>query len=75
MSSESSGFWDEIVPRVDAEMCRHCADCPPVAACLARSFNRADPEGVPAIDDRLCFGCYSCAGACPHKAVILPRTR
>ena len=75
MSKEASGFWDDIVPRVDADRCRRCADCPAVAACLAQGFRRDDQDSVPTVDEKLCFGCYSCAGACPHGAIILPRFR
>jgi len=70
-----TGFWDDVVPRVDTELCRRCADCQAVAACLAQGFRRDNPNAVPVVDENRCFGCYSCAGACPHKAVILPRFR
>jgi len=69
------GFWDDIMPRVDPALCRRCDDCPPVAACSSSSIRRDGPNSVPMIDDRVCFGCYSCAGACPYKAIILPRAR
>lgn len=69
---EQSGFWADIVPRVDPERCRRCAECPAVAACLAQAFRREDPDNVPAVDESFCFGCYSCAGACPHGAINLP---
>ncbi len=69
------GFWDDIVPRVDAELCRGCADCAAVVACLAQSIRRQEANSVPVVDESLCFGCYSCASACPHKAVIMPRFR
>jgi TPP-dependent indolepyruvate ferredoxin oxidoreductase alpha subunit len=70
---KAGGFWDDVVPQVDTERCRRCADCAPVAACLAQGFRREDPGSVPAVDANLCFGCYSCAGSCPHGAIILPR--
>jgi Fe-S-cluster-containing dehydrogenase component len=66
-------FWDDIAPQVDPYLCRRCADCAPVAVCLAKGVRRDDPEGVPYVDTSICFGCYSCAGACPHGAIILPR--
>ncbi len=69
---EQSGFWADIVPRVDPERCRRCADCPAVVACLAKAVRRGDPNDVPAVDQGICFGCYSCAGACPHGAILLP---
>jgi len=69
------GFWSDIVPSVDAGLCRHCADCMAVAACLAQGFRRDNPETLPVVDENRCFGCYSCAAACPHKAVNLPRFR
>lgn len=75
MGQESNGFWDDIVPRVDAEKCRRCADCPAIVACLAQGFRRDDQDSLPYADEDLCFGCYSCVGACPHKAIILPRIR
>ena len=66
-------FWGDIVPRVDRDLCRRCTDCAPVAVCLAQGVRRDDPEGVPYVDANTCFGCYSCVGACPHGAIILPR--
>ena len=75
MNPPTSSLWDDIVPRVDAEKCKRCVDCPPLAACLSASIRRDGPESLPAIADRVCFGCYSCAGACPHKAITLPRAR
>jgi Fe-S-cluster-containing hydrogenase component 2 len=73
VGEESSGFWDDIVPRVDSELCRRCPDCPPVASCLAQAIHRDGPDRVPVIDEGFCFGCYSCAASCPHGAIILPR--
>ena len=73
MTQEVRGFWDDIVPRVDAERCRRCADCPPMVSCPAQAFRRNGPESVPVTDEDFCFGCHSCAGACPHGAIILPR--
>ena len=46
-----------------------------MAACLAGAFRRPDPEGLPAPDESLCFGCYSCISACPYGAIILPQNR
>jgi NAD-dependent dihydropyrimidine dehydrogenase PreA subunit len=65
--------WNDVVPRVDPERCRHCADCAPIAACLAGGFRRDDPSDLPFADPDLCFGCYSCVGACSHKAILMPR--
>jgi Fe-S-cluster-containing hydrogenase component 2 len=73
MGQEASGFWLDIVPRVDPERCRHCADCAAAAACLVGGFRRDDPENLPFVREEICFGCYSCAGACPNRAIILPR--
>jgi carbon-monoxide dehydrogenase iron sulfur subunit len=70
---EPSGFWDDVVPRVDPSLCRRCADCPPMAACSAQAIRRASPDSVPVADEDFCFGCYSCASACPYGAIILPR--
>lgn len=75
MVPERSGFWEDIVPRVDPERCRRCADCPAVAACMTQGIRRKEPDDLPVVDDSICFGCYSCAGACPHGAIILPRFR
>jgi Fe-S-cluster-containing dehydrogenase component len=75
VSEASSGFWNDIIPRVDAGRCKRCADCPPVASCLSNSIRRDEPDSVPVVDDRVCFGCYSCAGACPYEAIVLPRVR
>jgi Fe-S-cluster-containing dehydrogenase component len=69
---QETSFWEDIVPRVDPERCRRCRDCAPVAVCLARAFHRNGEDGVPVVDEDFCFGCYSCAGACLHKAIILP---
>ena len=75
MSQGRSGFWDDIIPRVDAERCQRCTDCAAVAACLSNSIRQDGPGSVPVVDDRVCFGCYSCAGACLYGAIILPRAR
>lgn len=71
--AQTSDLWDDIVPRVDPARCVRCADCAPVAVYPAQSFRRDDPEGVPLASEDFCFGCYSCADACPHRAIILPR--
>jgi carbon-monoxide dehydrogenase iron sulfur subunit len=68
-------LWDDIVPRVDPEKCRRCADCPPVAVCPAMGFRRDGPDGIPVADESFCFGCYTCANACPYGAIILPRQK
>jgi Fe-S-cluster-containing hydrogenase component 2 len=73
--AETDGMWDDIVPRVAPEHCKRCADCAAVAACLVQGFRRGDPDSLPVVDENLCFGCYSCAGACPHRAIIVPRFR
>lgn len=75
MSEETGGIWDDIVPRVDPDRCRRCAECPSVATCLAQGFRREDQGSVPVVDESMCFGCYSCVGACPHGAIIPPRFR
>jgi Fe-S-cluster-containing hydrogenase component 2 len=72
---ESSSFWDSIVPWVDPKRCQRCADCAAEAACLAQGIRRERTASVPSVSDEVCFGCYSCAGACPHGAVKQPRKR
>ena len=69
------GIWADIVPKVDPERCRRCADCAAASACLAGAFGRQSEDSVPVVDESFCFGCYSCAGACPYKAILLPRLR
>jgi Fe-S-cluster-containing dehydrogenase component len=71
--TKTNGLWEDVVPRVDPELCRRCEDCPPVASCLASAFRRDGPGTVPYPDENVCFGCYSCAAACPFDAIILPR--
>ena len=73
--SDKPGFWDDIVPRVDPVLCQRCPDCAPVATCPASAFRRATEEDVPVADEGFCFGCYACAAACTHRAIILPRNR
>ena len=72
---ESSGFWDDVLPQTDPQRCQRCAECPSIAACLASGFRREDQESIPAADPDLCFGCYSCVAACPHRAIDLPKER
>jgi len=69
------GIWADIVPKVDPERCRRCADCAAKSTCLAGALSRQNQESVPVVDEGFCFGCYSCAGACPFKAILLPRLR
>jgi Fe-S-cluster-containing hydrogenase component 2 len=74
-SEGQSDLWNDIVPRVDAGLCLRCDDCAAAAACLAQGFRREKPDEVPVVDENRCFGCYSCVGACPYDAVIMPRFR
>jgi Fe-S-cluster-containing hydrogenase component 2 len=73
VGQQPGSFWEDIVPTVDVARCQRCAECPVVASCLSKAFRRTDPLGPPAVDEGLCFGCYACAGACPHGAILLPR--
>jgi NAD-dependent dihydropyrimidine dehydrogenase PreA subunit len=75
VGQKRNGFWDDVVPVVDPERCRRCADCPPLAACPVQGLSRTSLEDVPVADKDFCLGCYSCADACPHNAIILPRAR
>jgi Fe-S-cluster-containing hydrogenase component 2 len=68
----SSAFWDDVAPRVDPDLCRRCDECPAADACAARGFGRERKEGVPVVDSTLCYGCYSCVGACPQRAIKPP---
>jgi Fe-S-cluster-containing dehydrogenase component len=75
VEEKPSGFWADVVVRVDPEQCRRCLDCAPMAACTANAFRRERPDSVPVTDENFCFGCYACAAACPHDAIVLPRRR
>jgi carbon-monoxide dehydrogenase iron sulfur subunit len=74
VEAKTSNLWEDVVPRVDPTRCRRCPDCPPMATCPAQGFRRSEPDSIPVADEDFCFGCYSCADACPHGAIILPRT-
>ncbi|MBN1135101.1 MAG: 4Fe-4S binding protein [Anaerolineae bacterium] len=73
MKAQPGGLWDDIIPRIDRDLCRRCADCPPVAACATGALCRPRPDSVPVPDAGFCLGCYTCADACPYKAIIPPR--
>jgi Fe-S-cluster-containing hydrogenase component 2 len=73
MTKELSCPWNDMVPKIDIGRCQRCADCPPVAACLARALCREGSGSIPFADGDLCFACYSCVGACPFGAIVAPR--
>jgi Fe-S-cluster-containing hydrogenase component 2 len=73
VKERASRLWDDIVPGVDPTQCRRCTECPPLAACPAWAFRRAGQNDVPFASRDLCLGCYACADACPHRAVLPPR--
>ncbi len=75
MARSERGLWDDVVPKVDPDRCRRCADCAPMAACLAGGIRRDHPDAVPYADEDRCFGCYSCVSACPYSAIVMPRIR
>ena len=75
VEKEPSPIWADVVVRVDPELCRRCPDCAPLAACTANAIRRENLESVPVADEDFCFGCYACAMACPHEAIVLPRRR
>jgi len=75
MSARTGSLLDDILPRVDAARCRRCADCPPVATCPAMGLRRSSEYDVPVVDESFCFGCYSCAVACPHGAILTRMAR
>ena len=72
---DETGFWDDIVPRVDPGLCQRCADCAPMATCPASALRRETDADVPAVDEGFCFGCFACAAACTYRAIILPKRR
>jgi Pyruvate/2-oxoacid:ferredoxin oxidoreductase delta subunit len=72
---ESGSLWGSLVPRVDLERCRCCADCAAVVACPSGGLRRAKPESVPFTDEGFCLGCYACVDACPHRALDRPASR
>ncbi len=73
MGSGNRSLWEDLVPRVDPQRCRRCADCPPLAACLMQGFRREDPAGLPSVAQDCCLGCYACVGACPYGAIMPPK--
>ncbi len=73
MGQDGSSLWDDLVPRVDPQRCRRCADCPPLAVCLVQGFRRDSPTGLPTTDQDHCLGCYACVGACSYGAILLPK--
>ena len=49
--------------------CRHCDDAPCVKACITGALSRGE-DGVVAIDQEKCIGCYTCILTCPYGCVI-----
>lgn len=68
-----TGLWDDVVPTVDATLCRRCAECEAEAICTVRALRRTGAETVPVPDAGFCLGCYACAAACPHRAIRQPK--
>ena len=50
--------------------CRHCVDAPCLDACLTGALRR-NADGLVAVDDERCIGCWTCVMFCPY-GVIFP---
>jgi Pyruvate/2-oxoacid:ferredoxin oxidoreductase delta subunit len=73
MAAKGAGLWDDLVPIIDASLCRRCAECAAEATCTVHALRRAAADAVPAPDAGFCLGCYACAAACPHRAIRQPK--
>lgn len=73
MVASGSGLWDDMLPVLDAALCRRCPECAPLAACPVHALRRRTADALPAPDPGFCLGCYSCADACPHRAIRQPK--
>ena len=49
--------------------CRHCADAPCVAACLAGALTKDPATGIVDVDPARCIGCWACILVCPYGAI------
>lgn len=49
--------------------CRHCDELPCVYACLTGALQRNPENGIVALDEEKCIGCWTCILACPFGAI------
>ena len=73
-------FGTEYMPRIQVEggeksdinfavNCRHCTNAICVQSCIAGALSRTE-EGMVAIDQSKCVGCYTCVLVCPFGAIM-----
>ncbi len=49
--------------------CHHCDEAPCVYACLTGAITRDHVTGVIKVDEKKCFGCWTCIVVCPFGAI------
>lgn len=49
-------------------ICRHCEEPPCMKACPEEAITRR-PDGIVALDDKICSGCRRCLESCPYGAI------
>ena len=51
--------------------CLNCEDPPCMNICPTGALLRAEPDGIPVVNEDLCIGCAMCVNACPVGAITL----
>jgi indolepyruvate ferredoxin oxidoreductase alpha subunit len=59
-----------MILQVDPERCVRCESCDLITGCFGQVVERSERDGVPVIDEELCYGCGLCTMICRHGAVV-----
>jgi anaerobic dimethyl sulfoxide reductase subunit B len=60
-----AGQLPEVTNKTVSLSCMHCGKPSCVEICPAKAISKRSEDGIVVVDQKKCFGCHSCAAACP----------